>query len=99
MSLTVQERCAVKHLQKPQFIAHMQLVECMFKGEAEARWNRDIDNPAIKRNSIGPDTEAPVALHRMTEGMATASLSITHPMSPNCPVPPSSRDAVPWLGA
>ena len=62
--------------------------------EADARWNRDIDNPAIKRNGIGPDTEVPVALPRMTEGIrsktATASLSITHPMGPNWPVPPIS---------
>ena len=83
MSLTVQERCAVKHLKKPQFIAHMQFVEGMFKAEeAEARWNRVIDNPAIKRNGIGPDTDVPVAFPRMTEcirsTMATASLSITH---------------------
>ena len=67
MSLTVQERCAVKYFKKPQFIAHMQFVEGMSKGEVEARWNRDIDNPAIKRNGIGPDTEVPVALRRMTE--------------------------------
>ena len=72
----------------------MQFVEGMSKAEAEARWNRDIDNPAIKRNGIGPDTEVPVALHRMTEGIrsktATASLSIARPMSPTWPVPPSS---------
>ena len=78
MSLTVQERCAVKHLNKFQFIAHMQFVEGMSKVEAEARWNRDIDSPAIKRNGIGPDTEVPVALHRMTEGMATCNF-VHHP--------------------
>ena len=80
MSLTVQERCAVAHVKKPQFIAHMQLVEGMFKVETEARWNRDIDNPAIKRTGIGPDTEVPVVLPHVAEGIrsktATASLSI-----------------------
>ena len=59
MSLTVQERCAAKHSKQPQFIAHMQFVEGMSKAEAEARWNRDIENSAIKRNGVSPDTEVP----------------------------------------
>ena len=67
MSLTVQERCAVTHLKKPRFIAHMQFVEGMSKTEAEARWTHDIDNPATKRNGFGPDIEVPVVLPRVTE--------------------------------
>ena len=69
------------HLKKPQFIAHMQFVQGMSKAEAEVRWNRDIDKPAIKRNGSGPDIEVPVVLPRVTEGIrsktATASLSVT----------------------
>ena len=34
MPLTVQERCGVVHLKKPQYIAHMQFVEGMSKVEA-----------------------------------------------------------------
>ena len=66
---------------------HFAFAVCGRQSTAEEAEARDIDNPAIKRNGIGPDTEVPVALHRMTEGMATAGLSITHPMSPNWPVP------------
>jgi len=80
MTLTAQERCAVAHFKRPQFIAHMLFVEGMSKAEAEAKWNRDIDNPTIKRNGLGHDNEVPVVLPRLTEGIcsktATAILSI-----------------------
>ena len=90
MSLTVQERCSVAHLKNPQFIAHMQLVEGMSKAEAESRWNPDIGNPAIKRNGIGPDTELPVALPRITEGIRFKSGFCMFVHRTRCqPIPPS----------
>ena len=82
MSLTVQEQCGVVLLKRNQYIAHMPFTAIMTRADAEARWSSDIDDPAIKKNGIGQDTDVPVVLPRVTEGvrakMASSQIAVAH---------------------